>query len=173
MGILLCFSRDERGASAVEFALIAPVLLALLLGSVTLFDLFRTAQSVDKATFTIGDIMSRKLSVTAKELDNNLALLQQAVPAANDGGLRVSSISRIENALVLDWSESVGNTTSLKNVEVPYDLIPTMANGDSVILTESVVPHRAFIAGFGVDAVVFNDRAVHRPRFINKVMFLE
>ena len=163
--------RDEQGASIIEFALLAPILLVVLLGTVTLFDMFRNAQNVEKATFTVGDILSRQTTVTQAQLTSLLSLVRHMVGTADDGSLRVSSISKASGALKLDWSKVVGNNASVAGAAIPYDLVPDMADGDSVLLTESFVPHGAFAAGFGLDNITFKTRSVHRPRFVSAIKF--
>ena len=111
--LLAHWRRDDRGASAVEFALLAPLLLMVLIGTVTLFDMFRNAQNVEKATFTVGDILSRQTTVTQTQLTERLTLLRHMVGTAEDGSLRVSSISKAGGTLKLDWSKVVGNAAIL------------------------------------------------------------
>ena len=163
--------RDERGASAIEFAFLAPILLVVLMGTATLFDLFRNAQNVEKSTFTVGDILSRQTSVNDASLAALLSLVRHTVTTADDGGLRVSSITRKGGKLVLDWSKIVGATASVGSSAIPYGVVPDLANGDSIILTESFVPHSAMVAAFGLDVVTFQARAVHRPRFVGTIVF--
>jgi Flp pilus assembly protein TadG len=169
-GLLRHFRAEQTGTSAVEFALLLPVLLALLLGTVTLFDLFRTQQNIEKATFTIGDVLSRQLVINQPLVTSMLSLLKQLVPTASDGGVRVSSISNRGGELQLDWSSTSGDT-ELFTPPIPYDVVPDMAVGDSVILTETFVPHGAVFSGFGLERLVYTNRAVHRPRFLSSVNF--
>ena len=163
------FRRDERGASLIEFALLAPILIALLLGTVTLFDLFRNVQAVEKATFTVGDMMSRQPSMNTATLRSMLTLVHQMVPTASDGGLRVSSIAKSGGNLVVKWSQPVGS--AIPSTPVSTAGLPAMAEGDTVLITESFIPHRAFIDTFGLDAIVFKASAVHRPRFVTSMAF--
>lgn len=161
--------KDERGASIVEFALLVPVLLVLLIGTVTLFDLFRNLQSVEKATFTVGDMMSRQTEMNQATLDRMLSLMRHMVPTASDGGLRVSSIAKEEGMMVVQWSASVGDAVPITTL--PSSVVPDVAEGDSVLLTESFVPHRAFSGAFGFGAVTFEARSAHRPRFLAQIVF--
>ncbi len=161
--------RDEAGSSLVEFALLMPVLLLLLLGSVTLFDVFRTWQSVEKATFTVGDMMSRQMVMSQAQLDSMIVLMRQIVPAADQGGLRVSSISRSGERLIVNWSRSVGK--NVPNTPLPADILPEIADGDSVLLTESFVPHTTLADIAGLGAFTFNARAANRPRFVPAIAF--
>lgn len=165
------FSRDERGISAVEFALMLPILLAVLVGSVTVFDVFRMAQSAEKSTFTVGDMLSREQNaITDTKLDYLVTFLGQTVDYQGTAALRVSSISKSNGRLVLDWSRVRGDTTIPRSA-IPYDIIPDIAPGDSVILTETFVPHRAFVDWFGLDRMIYNHRSVHRPRFVGRIAF--
>ncbi|KQN77189.1 TadE/TadG family type IV pilus assembly protein [Devosia sp. Leaf64] len=168
--IFIRFLKNESGASATEFAMFLPILMALLLASLTAFDMFRTAQNVEKATFTIGDMLAReKSSLTKAKLTDMLTLLRQTVYSANDGGLRVSSIGRVNGEFVLRWSQTVGN--NVPGTALNTSLFPEMADGDSVLLTESFVPHEAMVAGFGISDVTFSARAAYRPRFVSSIAF--
>lgn len=171
MSLAIRFLTNNRGVAATEFALIVPLLLALLLGTITIFDLFRTAQAVEKATFTIGDILSRQTAINDNLVDQMLELLHQTVDVASDGAIRVSSISMTGGKLVLDWTKPRGKIIITTNVAIPYGIIPDMANGDSVILAESFVPHSAFVSGFGLDELIYQNQSVHRPRFVGRISF--
>lgn len=164
------FRRDERGVSVVEFALLLPVLLALLLGTVTLFDLFRTAQSAEKATFTVGDMLSRRTAISDSLLNSMVTFIAQTVDYEGQAAIRASSVSNSGGTLVLDWSRVAGNS-SITLPQLDYSDLPDLAVGDSVILTEVHIPHRAFVPIIGMDHIVYANRATHRPRFIGKIAY--
>lgn len=172
MAVLMrSFLRDRRGASAVEFALLVPVLLTLLLGSITVFDLFRTSQAVEKATFTVGDMLSRnKLGLTEPDLNLMVAFVERTVETQSKPRLRVSSIATVGGQLKVNWTRSVGNER-VEMGAVSLDGVPLMAEGDSVILTEAFIPHQAFVPIATFDQFVYHKRAVHRPRFVGKIEF--
>ena len=159
--------RDASGSTIVEFALLAPVLLTVLLGSVTAFDMYRNAQNVEKATFTIGDMLSREKVVTGAKLNDMLDLLRHLVPTSSDGGLRITSITKKNGVYVVQWTRKLGN--NVPDTPIPVAMVPNIVSGDSIVLTESYVPHEAMVAGFGFGNIVFHSQAAHRPRFVTSI----
>lgn len=61
------FSNDEKGVAAVEFALLAPLLLTLMLGAVEITQSIWADSKVEQATSTIGDLVSRTPVMTDAE----------------------------------------------------------------------------------------------------------
>lgn len=57
--IMLRLRRSEAGVALLEFALILPVLLLLLVGSIELARFFLANQKLDNATSTIADLITR------------------------------------------------------------------------------------------------------------------
>jgi Flp pilus assembly protein TadG len=52
-------ARDEDGIAAVEFAMVAPVLILLLMGTVEFPRAYGTSQGLEKAARTMADLISR------------------------------------------------------------------------------------------------------------------
>jgi len=169
MDRLRAFRRNISGSTIVEFALLAPVLLTVLLGSVTAFDMYRNAQNVEKATFTIGDMLSRQTVVNDTTLNGMLDLLRNLVPTSSDGGLRITSLTKKNGVYVVQWTQRKGN--NVPTTPIPVAMVPNIVEGDSVLVTESYVPHEAMIAGFGFGNIVFHGQAAHRPRFVTAIPF--
>jgi len=57
--LLRRFSKDDDGIAAIEFALLAPLLLALMLGSIEITQSVWADGKVEQATSTVGDLVSR------------------------------------------------------------------------------------------------------------------
>ena len=53
------FSADRRGLAALEFALIAPLMVLVLFGSVELTELLATNRRAENTTASVADVISR------------------------------------------------------------------------------------------------------------------
>lgn len=167
------FRRDISGASLIEFALLVPVLMLLIMGTLTLFDLFRTSQNAEKATFTIGDILSRQQPTVDKAFLNQMyQTFVHLVPGAvNNATIRVSSIVRDGDEYDVEWSQLV-QAGNVDLPEVPLDTLPDIADGDSVILTETYLRHPILLDVVAFDEITYRNWAVTRPRFVPAIGFV-
>ena len=65
---LLCFRRDTRGVSAVEFALLAPFMIALYLGSVQLTLGLTADRKVSQVANSVADLVTQDDFITDADL---------------------------------------------------------------------------------------------------------
>ncbi|GJE61323.1 TadE/TadG family type IV pilus assembly protein [Methylobacterium trifolii] len=65
-----CFRHDCRGVGAIEFALIFPVMLTAVLGSVQVFLLARAKMLTVAAARNLADLVSQQDSVTAATISD-------------------------------------------------------------------------------------------------------
>jgi Flp pilus assembly pilin Flp len=70
--LLRRFARDRSGVSAVEFALILPVLLLIYIGSVETSAALSADRKVDRAAGTLGDLVAQDDELTVSEMENIL-----------------------------------------------------------------------------------------------------
>ncbi len=103
-GLLRRFARDRRGVSAVEFALLAPVMIALYLGCVETSD---------------GVAAGRKVSLTAAALANLTA--------------QVSSIDANGMANILDASSAIIIPYSASKLKITVSCIAIDANKNATV----------------------------------------
>lgn len=92
--------RDRRGASAVEFALIVPLMLVMYLGTLELGQGIETNKKVGRAASMVGDLVTQEAQVTSSDLDGILgigkAILQpynRSEPTLEVVGITVSTAS--------------------------------------------------------------------------------
>lgn len=172
------FLQDEAGTVKIEMVIALPLLFFWLIGSFALFDAFWTYSQAEKASYVIADIASRTpTSVKETELEEWHAVFTAMTPRSDGGRIvRFTSISFLEGDYVVDWSRVIGNTGGANdksehtNASIPTDIIPTLAEFDSVLLVETFAPYVPIANIYGLNAFSMVNRTTIRPRFSRQVL---
>lgn len=134
------FGRAKQGVAALEFAILAPMMVFLLFGSVDLLDLLDVNRRVENAAASLADVVARDTEIDDDEIDGLWAALDILMfPATSEGvDIRLSSIS-IESATTarVVWSEGHGGMAALDagdTVDLPDGM---MTVGTSLIMAEA------------------------------------
>lgn len=164
------FVRDTRASATVEAVLVLPLLLAWFVGSFVFFDGFKNRNSALKATYTIGDILSRRMQAIDADYVNSLQDLYDALAyTSGSSALRVTSLTWSGKKHRVLWSASSKNTLTVQTNDTVKksafkNRIPLMAVGETVILVESFTDYNpAFNVGWS--SRVFENFVVTSPRF--------
>ena len=179
---------DGSGVAGIEFAMVAPLLLGLLIGGVTLFDMYRYAERAETVTYTIADLLSRRDFVDKKNLEDLHATHAALLGGTNERTrTRMSSVVKREikenngkgkakgkkktYELVVEWTYDSENVNECKPADnVPLHLVPDIAVNDSVVIVETDSKKRMFTDRINdTDKVVFVSQAVVRPRYVNAI----
>lgn len=164
------FIRDDRGSLIVEFALWLPWLLFWLIFSLAAFLHMNSRGDAAKATYAVSDIVSRfNGPITRADLGDLDFLYREMQNGGSGLQMRVSSIQFINGAHTVLWTECFGGTAGLVDQTIPLEVIPTMANLDTVILTETFTPYLPISNLFGLRASTFEIRVATRPRFVPRI----
>lgn len=166
------FSADRRGLAALEFALIAPLMVLVLFGSVELTELLATNRRAENTTASVADVISRDTDVTTAEL-NDLWTAAATLMYPNSSTplqMRVSSvqINSSSDARVL-WSDG-NNGYSPRGVGSAVPLpAGLMIAGTSVIMTETSYHYVPPIGVFLHVAMDLTHTEYRRPRVADPV----
>jgi len=169
---------DERGVAGIEFALIAPILVLLLLGTVEASRALDIDRHFSTATSSTGDAVARQESLgdTQQQATNNLKGLVRAVehimaPYGTKDlkygvfAVQASPSSASDTKVVWSFSHN-GMTVPAKcsNYPLPNGVV---TKGGSVIVVEAEYPHKTmfgnFVPGFG-SIGKFTEKTFHNPR---------
>ena len=176
--LLRGFRNDCRGAIAVEFAMIAPVLLVLFFGVLEFSSAVAVDRKVTLAARTLSDLTSQSLAVA----DTNLSDYGQAAKAVMvpysslpvSGTVTEIYIDPTTHAARVQWSRSVnidagGNVTVGTSSHSPKDVVtvPTGLNIDGTYLiwsevSATYVPTVGYV--MGTAGVKLSDTDYTRPR---------
>jgi Flp pilus assembly protein TadG len=165
------FANDARGVAAVEFALIAPLLLLLYFGVVELTQAAMTEQRAAHTASTIGDLVAQDSSLTSAQVTDIFsvgATLMYPYPTTTLK-MRVSSLTADANDNVtVAWSQASGMTARAKgaSVTVPANVISA---GGSAIMGESQYTYTSVFGQIMPQPVVFHEVYYLQPRLSTTV----
>ena len=138
------FLRDRRGASAIEFAFLAPVLISIYISSFEITEGYNTAGKVLKAAGTVADVVSRQDSVNKAFLNEMVDTAEATIAPHSMDGLTLKitgvTIDSAGNAKVLwSWDQS-GKAPYAKGsaVTIPDDM---RSPSSFLVHAEISVPH--------------------------------
>jgi len=163
------FGLDERGVAAVEFALIAPMLIALYLGLAEFCQAFMAEKRTGHLTSQIADIVAQSDVVTRDELADVFAigaLLLEPFPS-EPLGMRVSSVTRGTDGVArVDWSRGQGLASRTGTVTVPAGVVN---NGESIVMSEAIYDYTSPINDLLPGTTRFSRTFYLRPRLVDRI----
>jgi Flp pilus assembly protein TadG len=171
--------RDRAGASAIEFAFLAPVLLAIYISSFEITTGYSVAQKTLKAAGTIADIVTRQEAVNKAFLSEMIDTAEATIAPSPAPNLKLKitgvTIDGSGNAKVLwSWDES-GGKPYVKGtaVAVPED----MKKANSFLVRSELSVQHTMLLFFGSPAgseastrtITINREFYYRERLGNDV----
>ncbi len=176
------FWADEAGTGITEFVIVFPLLVWAWIGMYCYWDVYRSLNLAQKASFTVSDNLSRSNGEINKAyIDGLREFVTFLAQTDEDVAIRVSSIGwdAVGQKHVVLWSYSPDNAfpvlTNGLLTEID-DQIPTLVQFETVLLLETQIDYESPIgidkvAGIdiGVGPRTFREFVVTRPRFVPKV----
>ena len=170
-GLFARLRSDERGVSAVEFAMLAPVLIAFYFGMAEFCQGFMAQKRMGHVSAMVADLVAQEETVSTANLTDIFAIggLIMKPFATTALKQRVSSVTRTAGVAKVDWSRGSGMTARAVNstITLPTDLI---ANGESVIVSEATYDYDSPIDYFMPGITRFSHIYYLRPRTVDKTL---
>lgn len=168
-GFMSRFGRDMAGVAAVEFAMIAPVLILIYFGLTEFCQAYMAQRRMAYATAQVADIVAQSQAITGNDVDDILAIggLILAPFPESPLTLRVSSITRGSDGVArVVWSRGKGMTRRSGVVAVPAGLID---NGESIIMSEGTYRFSSTLGQVLPGMRDFDRTYWLRPRLVNDI----
>ena len=125
--------RDQSGVSAVEFALLAPVLILFYFGLAEATQVMMAERKTIRAASAVGDLIAQNTQVTTGNIDDIFKMsdvLMKPFPATTQLKICVASIvADANNIKTVSWSRAKNGATcpaknaQVANADIPADLI--------------------------------------------------
>ncbi len=133
------FAAARDGVSAVEFALILPLMLIIYAGCGELTTALTLDRKVSRAASTISDLVAQQTNVTAASMENIFDATSAIIEPYDSTTAKVviAVISVTSSGQTVAWSQARQDTAATANKAPPTDLaVPsTMATaGDQVVV---------------------------------------
>jgi Flp pilus assembly protein TadG len=165
------FATDRSGVSAVEFAMLLPLMLSLYLGSVEVSQGIGADRKVTLTARTICDLVSQVSSIGNADMTNALSASSAVMAPFPTTNLQVTvssvKIDSTGKATVV-WSDSLNGTAHTTGAAVTLPAALNVAN-TSLIWSEVQYSYRPVIGYVMTGTLTLRDQIYMRPRVSDTV----
>ncbi len=173
IGILTRLHGDRRGVSAVEFAMLAPVMIAMYFGLAEFCQGYMAQKRMAHTTSMVADLIAQRDVITGAQIDDvfKVGTLIMKPFSATPLKMRVSSVTRgADGVAKVDWSRGGGLTarTTGSTVTVPTGMI---ANGETVVMSETTYDYDSPVDYMMPSITNFSQTFYLRPRSVDKIIY--
>lgn len=173
-GLFARLRRDQRGLSAVEFALLAPIMVFFYFGLVEFCQGYMAQKRMGHVASQVADLVAQADSVTGAQVDDIFmigALIMQPF-SAESLSLQVSSVTRDRFGVArVDWSRGKGMSALQRDAVVSGIPNGLIANGESVIMSVAEYRYRSPANYLMPGVTRFSQTYYLRPRTVNVVTY--
>ena len=163
-------AKSEDGISAVEFALIAPLMAIIYFGCIELSIMMTLDRKVTGATAALGDLTSRASSVSNDELSDIIEASRMVMQPNDMTGarIRVTSLYEDDGDAKVAWSDGCNLTPYADDQEItiPANLIP---KDGTLIMAEIEYDYNSNIGYFFSSSKELSDTFYLRPRRVDEI----
>lgn len=139
-GHLSRFLSDETASLSIEAAIALPLMGILYVGAFSYFDAYRREAVMTKATYAVGDLLSREEgTVTAVDFEGMQDLFELLTFSEGETTLRISEIRRDDSDLEVVWSYGTDGTDILTDALLSglTGQIPPLVDNERIVVVES------------------------------------
>jgi Flp pilus assembly protein TadG len=162
---------DQRGVSAIEFALVLPLMLTLYFGSVEISQGIAADRKVTLTARTVADLVSQVSSINNSDMTNSLNAASAVMAPYAASNLQVTVTSVLVDAngtATVAWSDTMNGTARAAGSTVTLPAAFAVAN-TSVIWGEVQYSYKPAIGYVVSGTLTLKDQIYMRPRLSSSV----
>jgi|UPI00067CA6A4 Flp pilus assembly protein TadG len=170
------FARDTKGSVVLEAIIAVPLLVSVYLMLFVFWDAYRSINTVQKASYTISDMISRApADLPESYITGMRTTMNFMLPGDQTAQIRVTSFvwSGVRSRYEVLFSRSPGNALprlTTATIAGYVNRLPIMVDGEAAVLVETVVPYTPPLNQ--LQALTLGEFIVTRPRFVPKVCLI-
>lgn len=166
--------RDQKGLSAIEFALIAPVMILIYFGLVEFSQAYMAERRASHAASIVADLVAQSGGTSRKDLDSTFMLGDTVMQpfAPGDLSIRVSSVTVDSHGVAtVEWSQANGRNLRRREPDSRIDDLPSglIEAKETLILGETEYRYPLFIPAAFWTELTFKRRYYLRPRSMDRI----
>lgn len=158
------FARDQRGVSAVEFALLAPVMVGLYLGCVEVSDGVAVDRKVSLTAAALANLSAQVATISTTDMTNILNASSAVIAPYSSSNLKITitCISIDANKVAnVKWSQTRNGTLNSGIIAIPSAL--AVAN-TQLILAEASYAYTPVVGYTITGTLNLSDKMYMSPR---------
>jgi len=164
-------ARDERGVSAVEFALLLPVMVLLYLGGVEISQGLTVDRKVTLVARTVADLAAQVASITNSDMTNILSASTSVLSPFPTTNVKVT-VSQVtidaNGKATIAWSDSKNGTARTVGSVITLPAALNIASS-SLIWGEVSYSYKPVIGYVITGTMTLTDQIYMRPRLSDSV----
>ena len=158
------FARDQRGVSAVEFALLAPMMIGLYLGCVEISQGVAADRKVSLISAALANLTAQVSTISSSDMTNILDASSAIIQPYSASLLKMTvSCLKIDanKAVTVKWSVTRGGTANTGSMSIPSAL--AVANS-YLILSEASYAYTPIVGVTITGTLTLSDKMYMSPR---------
>jgi len=165
LGRISQFAREQRGVSAVEFALLAPVMVGLYFGCVEISEGVSADRKVSLVSAALANLSAQSMTLSSAEMTNILDASSAIIVPFSASLLKMTvtclQIDANKNVTV-KWSETRNGTKNSGSMTIPPALAVAKTN---LILAEASYAYTPVVGYTITGTITLSDKMYMSPRF--------
>lgn len=164
---LRAFSRRQDGVAAVEFALILPVMLTLLLGTVEFSNAMQADRKVGQMASIAADLVAQDTEISNAEMNDIMAGMQAIMFPLPTAAMRVritSIVADTSGTPRVAWSDARNTAARAANSIVTLPRANMLTPGEGLIYAEVWYTYTSSPGQFLTGGITMDDQFYLRPR---------
>jgi Flp pilus assembly protein TadG len=175
--------RDRTAMAMIEFALLAPIMCTLLLGSYEAANLILADLKLESAAETACDLLGQfkmnQSALPASEFTDYTNAVKQIMAPLPTSGTQLkaayASITYSTGTAVIDWHTEVNGASPISLASLPNGASAnnlghaTSGSTDSIVVVQLTYAYSSSLSYLLNSAYTLTEAALNRPRYVNCV----